>query len=78
MFQHAWSRLRGVVVARVGRWAGARIRVIPIGEFIHVYYGEIVIRTLTIDPDRYDQPLNEHHSPNGRRPTSTTRMKSVR
>jgi hypothetical protein len=32
----------------------------------------MVIRTLTVDPERYYQPLN------GRRPTSTTRTKSVR
>jgi transposase InsO family protein len=58
------------------RWVGAQVRVIPIGELIHVYYGERVIRTLTIDPDRYYQALNGRH--NGRRPTSTTPLKTVR
>lgn len=59
------------------RWAGARVRVIPVGELIHVYYGEMVIRTLTIDPDRYYQALNGHRS-DERRSTGSTSMKSVR
>ena len=58
------------------RWAGAQVRVIPVGELIHVYYGERVIRTLTIDPDRYYQALNGHRS-HRRRPTPTPALKTV-
>lgn len=59
------------------RWAGARVRVIPVGELIHVYYGERVLRTLTIDPDRYYQPMPRQTS-NGRRPSSKTSPQTVR
>ncbi|MEX2651604.1 MAG: hypothetical protein WD473_04035 [Acidimicrobiia bacterium] len=69
---------QGRLIQVGSRWAGARIRVIPIGELTHVYCGEMVIRTLTIDPDRYYQPLNGHRGPNGRCQTSPTSMKSVR
>lgn len=54
------------------RWAGARIRVIPTGALIHIYYGERLLHSLTIDPDRYYQPLN------GRSPTHDTKTESVR
>ena len=60
------------------RWAGATLRVIPLGELIHIYYGEMVIRTLTINPDRYYQGLNGRRNPNGRRKTTTTSTTSVR
>ena len=56
------------------RWAGATLRIIPLGELTHIYYGEMVIRTLTINPDRYYQGLNGH----GRRRTTTTSKTSVR
>ena len=59
------------------RYAGAKVRVIPIGELIHVYYGERLIRTLTLDPDRYYQ-LMPRQTSNVRRPTNTTRADSVR
>ena len=68
---------QGKLIQTGYRWAGARVRVIPVGELIHVYYGEMLIHTLTIDPDRHYQPM-PRQSPNRRRPTSTTRMKSVR
>jgi hypothetical protein len=32
------------------RWAGARVRVIPVGGLVHVYYGEELVRALAIDP----------------------------
>jgi transposase InsO family protein len=60
------------------RWAGATLRIIPLGELIHIYYGEMVIRTLTINPDRYYQGLNGRRNPNGRRQTTTTSTTSVR
>ena len=56
------------------RWAGATLRIIPLGELTHIYYGEMVIRTLTINPNRYYQGLNGH----GRRRTTTTSTTNVR
>lgn len=38
------------------RWTGARVRVIPVGGLVHVYYGEELIRALAIDPNLYYQP----------------------
>jgi hypothetical protein len=60
------------------RWAGAQVRIIPVGDLIHIYYGEMVIRTLTINPDRYYQRLNGRRNPNGRRQATTTSTTSVR
>ena len=60
------------------RWAGATLRIIPLGELTHIYYGEMVIRTLTINPDRYYQGLNGRPNPNRRRRTTTTSTTSVR
>ena len=56
----------GKLIQVGGRWSGARVRIIPIGELIHIYYGEMVIRTLTIDPDRYYQGLNGRRNPDGK------------
>jgi len=44
---------KGIYVGK--RWAGARVRVIPIGELIHIYYGDQLIRVLTPDPNVYYQ-----------------------
>jgi transposase InsO family protein len=41
------------------RFAGARVRVIPVGGLIHIYYGEELARALAIDPARYNQPLGK-------------------
>lgn len=60
------------------RWTGAQVRIIPVGDLIHIYYGEMVIRTLTINPDRYYQGLNGRRNPNGRRQATTTSTTSVR
>lgn len=59
------------------RWAGAQVRIIPIGELILIYYGERLIRVLTINPGSYYQPM-PRLSTNGRSQTSPTRMTSVR
>lgn len=59
------------------RWAGAQVRIIPVGELIHVYHGELLIRATTIDPDRYYQPMPRQTN-NGRSQTATTSLKSVR
>ena len=49
------------------RWAGRRVRVVRAGELTHVFYGELLIRSLKIDPTRRYQ-----HRPDpdyiGRRP----------
>ncbi len=68
---------RGKLIQVGMRWAGAQVRVIPVGELIHVYYGELLIRATTIDPDRYYQPM-PRQSTNGRRQTTATSLKSVR
>jgi transposase InsO family protein len=39
------------------RWAGARVRVIPVGDLVHIYHGEQPVRVLVIDHDHYYQPL---------------------
>lgn len=39
-----------------GRWAGARVRVIPVAGLVHVYYGDELLRALAIDPNVYYQP----------------------
>lgn len=31
---------------------GARVRIVPAGKLIHVYYGKILVRSLAFDPDR--------------------------
>lgn len=38
------------------RWTGARVRVVPVGGLVHVYYGEELVRALAIDPNVYYQP----------------------
>lgn len=68
---------QGKLIQIGSRWAGAQVRIIPIGELIHIYYGELVIRTLTIDPHRYYQPMKPAPI-NRRSQTSPTRTTSVR
>lgn len=51
------------------RWAGAQVRVIPIGDLTHIYYGEHPVRVLVIDPDRYYQPLKPR-KPTEQEPTA--------
>lgn len=49
------------------RWAGHRIRVVPVGELTQIYFGDRLVRSLRIDPTRRYQ-----HRPDpeyiGRRP----------
>lgn len=45
------------------RWAGARVRVIPLNGLVHIYYGEEVVRVLAVDPTRYNQPLLKEVKP---------------
>ncbi len=60
------------------RWAGATLRVIPIGNLVHIYYNDHLIRTLTINPDHYYQGLTRQPTPNRKEPTSTTSTTTVR
>ena len=38
------------------RWAGLKVRIVPAGRLIHVYYGKTLIRSLAFDLDRRYQP----------------------
>jgi transposase InsO family protein len=38
------------------RWAGAKVRIVPGGELVHIYYGRILLRSLAFDPNRRYQP----------------------
>jgi transposase InsO family protein len=68
---------RGKLIQVGSRWAGATLRILPIGALIHIYHGELVIRTLALDPDSYYQPLNGHRA-KGRSKLTKTSLKSVR
>ena len=35
------------------RWIGATVRVVPVGQLIHVYWGETLVRVLAPDPNTY-------------------------
>jgi len=45
------------------RWAGLKVRIVPAGKLIHVYYGKILLRSLAFDPElryqRQPRPLRE-------------------
>jgi transposase InsO family protein len=32
------------------RWAGCKVRIVPAGKLVHVYYGKILLRSVTFDP----------------------------
>ncbi len=34
------------------RWAGLKVRIVPAGKLVHVYYGQVLVRSLAFDPDR--------------------------
>jgi transposase InsO family protein len=34
------------------RWAGCKVRIVPAGKLIHVYYGKILLRSVTFDAGR--------------------------
>ena len=34
------------------RWAGCKVRIVPAGKLIHVYYGKILLRSVTFQPGR--------------------------
>lgn len=53
------------------RWAGARVRIIHIGELVHIYYGETLVRVLTLNPNSYYQPLKTKQPPE-RKPNTKT------
>lgn len=54
------------------RWAGARVRIVPIGDLIHVYHGEQPVRVVAIDHNHYYQPLKPR-KPKTKEPTTKTR-----
>jgi hypothetical protein len=39
------------------RWAGARVRVIPVNGLVRIFYGEELVRALAVDPNGYHHPL---------------------
>ncbi len=47
----------GVAIVLGRRWAGARVRIVPVGELVHVYYGSELIRVLAPDRSRRYQRL---------------------
>lgn len=47
------------------RWAGARLRVIPVGALVHIFYGDELVRALAIDP-------GADYNGSGRRSTTNT------
>ena len=34
------------------RWAGCKVRIVPAGKLVHVYYGKILLRSVTFEPGR--------------------------
>jgi hypothetical protein len=38
------------------RYAGAKVRIVPLGELVHVYYGSELVRVAALDRHRYYQP----------------------
>ena len=33
------------------------MRIVPVGELVHIYHGDELARVLALDPDSYYQPL---------------------
>ena len=38
------------------RWGGLTVRIVPVGELIHIYYGKVLTRSLAFDAGRRYQP----------------------
>lgn len=34
------------------RWAGLKVRIVPAGNLVHVYYGKMLVRSVAFDPER--------------------------
>jgi transposase InsO family protein len=34
------------------RWAGLTVRIVPAGKLVHVYYGQVLVRSVAFDPGR--------------------------
>jgi transposase InsO family protein len=47
----------GIAIMLGRRWAGARVRIVPVGELVHVYYGSELLRVLVPDRSRRYQTL---------------------
>jgi len=41
------------------RWAHGRVRVIPVGGLVHIYYGEELVRVLVLDTTTRNAPLGK-------------------
>ncbi len=60
---------RGKLIQVGARFIGARVRVVEVERFVHIYHGDTLIRVLTIDPDRYYQPKPGKEPPTQRNVT---------
>ena len=47
----------GLAIILPSRYRGASVRVLAVGELIHIYYGEELVRLLVPDRSRHYQPL---------------------
>ncbi len=47
----------GIAITLGKRWAGARVRIVPVGQVIHIYYGNELVRLLAPDRTQRYQPL---------------------
>lgn len=54
------------------RWKGATLRVVEIGELIHLYHGQELVRALVPDYTKRNQPLGRRPRTNRRRQTVNT------
>ena len=45
----------GIMLGR--RWAGARVRIVPVGQLVHVYHGNELLRTVVPDRNKRYQTL---------------------
>lgn len=48
---------RGKLIQVGSRWIGARVRVVEVGQLVHIYWGETLVRVLVLDDDVYYQGL---------------------
>jgi transposase InsO family protein len=58
---------RGYLIGLGVRWTKARVMVTDLDRVTHVYFGDTLIRSLILDPNRYYQPME----PTPQRPTTS-------
>jgi transposase InsO family protein len=39
------------------RWAGTRVQIVPVGDIVHIYWGQELLRAVVVNPDRRYQPM---------------------